>query len=72
MSATIYQIKITLEEMKPPIWRRVLVESNTLLPEMHVITQITMGWTDSHLHQFEHKRKLYSEPSDWDISDMID
>ncbi len=48
----IYQLKITLVGSKPPIWRRVLVKSDTLLSGLHLIIQTTMGWTNSHLHQF--------------------
>jgi hypothetical protein len=48
----IYQLKITLVGSKPPIWRRVLVKSDTLLSDLHLIIQTTMGWTNSHLHQF--------------------
>jgi len=52
----IYQIKITLNDTKPPIWRRFLVESNVKLPDLHKIIQTVMGWTNSHLHQFDKKR----------------
>jgi hypothetical protein len=48
----IYQLKISLQGCKPPIWRRVQVAGNTTLGELHDIIQIAMGWTDSHLHQF--------------------
>lgn len=48
----IYQIKVTLVGSKPAIWRRVLVPNNIRLDRLHHALQITMGWTDSHLHQF--------------------
>ena len=48
----IYQLKISLRESKPPIWRRIQVKSNTTLAKLHDIFQIAMGWTNSHLHQF--------------------
>jgi hypothetical protein len=50
--APIYQIKITLQDNNPPIWRRIQVRGNTSLDKLHDILQIVMGWTDSHLHQF--------------------
>ena len=48
----IYQIKVTLKNSKPPIWRRLLVPSDVTLDRLHVIIQAAMGWYDAHLHQF--------------------
>jgi len=49
---SIYQVRITLNDSKPPIWRRVAAPSDITLGELHEVIQIAMGWTDSHLHQF--------------------
>ncbi len=59
----IYQIKVTLKHTKPPIWRRLLVSSDTTLADLHDIIQIAMGWTDSHLHHFEIEGRYYSVPN---------
>lgn len=48
----IYQIKVTLRDSKPPIWRRIQVPGDINLGKLHRILQVVMGWTDSHLHQF--------------------
>ena len=48
----IYQIKVTLEDIKPPIWRRIQVRNDTTLHKLYRILQIVMGWSDYHLHQF--------------------
>ncbi len=48
----LYQIKVSLNGIKPPIWRRLLISNATDLDELHKIIQIAMGWTDTHLHQF--------------------
>ncbi len=48
----IYQVKITLRGIKPSIWRRIQLRSDTRLGKLHQIIQVVMGWTDSHLHQF--------------------
>ncbi len=50
--APIYQIKVTLEDSKPPIWRRLLVRSDSTLADLHDIIQAAFGWWDYHLHQF--------------------
>ncbi|MBN2209803.1 MAG: plasmid pRiA4b ORF-3 family protein [Sedimentisphaerales bacterium] len=52
MSKNIYIIRIALDGSKPPVWRRVSVESDVTLAQLHDIIQIVMGWTDSHLHHF--------------------
>jgi len=61
-SETVYQLKVTLKGSKPPIWRRILVDPNTKLNQLHHILQDTMGWYDSHLHQFAVGRTLYGVP----------
>lgn len=65
----IYQIKVTLNDSKPPIRRRVLVEDTTTLSKLHTILQTVMGWTDSHLHQFIINDEFYGEPDD-EFSDI--
>jgi len=50
------QFKITLQDIEPPIWRRILVPENYSFWDLHVAIQDAMGWTDSHLHGFETKR----------------
>ncbi len=50
--AHVYQLKVTLNDTRPPVWRRVLVPGDTTLRKLHDILQVVMGWTDSHLHQF--------------------
>ena len=56
---SIYQIKVSLKDAKPPIWRRLLVPSNLTLGQFHRVLQISMGWMDSHLHQFISDGILY-------------
>ena len=71
--AKAYQLKIVLQDSKPPIWRRVLVESDVPLSTLHVIIQIAMGWTDSHLHQFVVAGKFYGVPDpDNDFVEILD
>jgi hypothetical protein len=52
MRAAIYKIRISLIGSKPLIWRRVLIEDDTTMYDFHKIIQSSMGWTNSHLHQF--------------------
>lgn len=57
----IYQLKISLKDISPPIWRRVLVP-DCPLPVLHDIIQTAMGWEDCHLHEFEFAGVRYSDP----------
>lgn len=50
--SSIYQVRVTLNGSKPPIWRKLAVPSGIVLSELHEVIQVAMGWTDSHLHQF--------------------
>jgi len=58
----LYQLKVTLQEIQPPVWRRILVWEDATLAQLHRILQIVMGWEDYHLHQFEIGRRIYSVP----------
>jgi hypothetical protein len=60
--STIHQLKVTLEGASPPVWRTVQMASETSLSKLHMIFQIVMGWTNSHLYQFEFGRVYYGEP----------
>ncbi|MBO3743207.1 plasmid pRiA4b ORF-3 family protein [Actinoplanes flavus] len=51
--APIFQLKVSLRDAKPPIWRRLEVPADTGLADLHTIIQIAFDWDDSHLHAFE-------------------
>ncbi|OPZ73418.1 MAG: Plasmid pRiA4b ORF-3-like protein [bacterium ADurb.Bin478] len=67
-SPKFFQIKIVLAEVKPSVWRRVLVPGSMTLFKLHKVIQAAMGWTDSHLHQFvmEDRRFSLPSPEDWE------
>jgi hypothetical protein len=48
-----YQLKVTLQETTPVVWRRLLVPTDVTLAKLHTVLQNAMGWTNSHLHCFE-------------------
>ncbi|CDN31143.1 hypothetical protein BN938_1046 [Mucinivorans hirudinis] len=64
-----YRIKISLDGAKPPIWRRVIVPADILLPDLHRVIQGAMGWEDEHLHHFEKNRVFYEPAEDMDETD---
>ena len=60
----VYQLKITLRDIKPPVWRRVQVKDCTLAT-LHDIIQTYMGWDDYHLHRFTIGGEQYGDPRQW-------
>jgi len=62
----IYQLKVTLLDTRPPIWRRLLVPSGFTLEDLHAVVRAAMDWDDSHLHEFRIGKKRFgkSHPSD--------
>jgi hypothetical protein len=76
MQNEIFQILIELQGSKPKIWRRILVPSNYLLSDFHKIIQVSMGWTNSHLHQFIKDKTFYTQRMKdddmWDERDHVD
>lgn len=65
---TIYQLKVTLEGFRPPIWRRIQVPAGIPLDHLHLVLQATMGWSNYHMHMFTIGGVEYGEPSpdDWE------
>jgi hypothetical protein len=61
--ASIHQVKVTLRGVRPPVWRRIQVASTINLRRLHDVIQETMGWTQSHLYEFEIDGERYGEPS---------
>ncbi|MBN2050380.1 MAG: plasmid pRiA4b ORF-3 family protein [Spirochaetales bacterium] len=68
----VYQLKISIKSIKPAIWREFIVPSTILLPDLHEVIQIVMGWTNSHLHQFIINGDFYSEPDEEAMMKYID
>lgn len=55
----IYQLKITLKGIRPPIWRRVLVKSDITFDQLHFIIQRLMNWGNSHLYGWKIQDQQY-------------
>lgn len=48
----VYQFRIALLEITPPIWRTIQVPGTYSFRDLHVAIQDSMGWLDSHLQRF--------------------
>jgi len=49
----ILQLKVSLRDSKPPIWRRLEVIDSMTFYNLHVAIQLSFEWTNSHLHGFQ-------------------
>lgn len=49
---SIYQLKVSLIGVRPPIWRRIQVPGNIKFDALHEVIQIAMGWQNFHLYSF--------------------
>jgi pRiA4b ORF-3-like protein len=61
MEDRFYLLRVSLVGSEPDIWRRFVVPAEITLDRLHDVIQVVMGWTDSHLHQFEIGKKVYTE-----------
>ncbi|WP_170161123.1 plasmid pRiA4b ORF-3 family protein [Methylocaldum marinum] len=53
ISAKLLPLRITLSNIDPPIWRRLLVTDDLTFAQLHKVIQAAMGWEDYHMHEFE-------------------
>lgn len=47
-----WQLRVELLDVAPTVWRRLIVPSDITLPKLHTVLQCSLGWTNSHLHEF--------------------
>ena len=47
----IYQLRVMLVGVEPPVWRVVQIAGNVTLYRLHLIPQAALGWTNSHRYK---------------------
>lgn len=55
----VYQLRVTLREISPLIWRRLLLREDSTLADLPYALQIALGWSDVHLHRFTLHGRTY-------------
>ena len=68
---TVYTLKVTLRDVKPAVWRRIVVQSETPLPKFAHMLEAAMGWEGYHLHMFDVGGILFGR-ADEDADYLID
>ncbi|MBS4223185.1 plasmid pRiA4b ORF-3 family protein [Lederbergia citrea] len=69
-----YQLKITLMDVEPSVWRRVIIPAGTNFKRLHDTIQFSMGWDDTHMFEFdfvEEKLKVTADESLFEESKYI-
>jgi Plasmid pRiA4b ORF-3-like protein len=60
----IYQFKITLKDINPPIWRSALMNPTMTMEELHFVTQSLMGWDCEQSYHFSSGKRRIVDPED--------
>jgi hypothetical protein len=71
---TIARLKITLDDVKPVVLRRLEVPCDIRIDRLHLTIQAAMAWTNSHLYELRAGRTGWSTPypdADW-VGDFLD
>lgn len=48
----VFQIKVALLDIEPPIWRRMLIPADHTLADLHIAIQVAFDWEGWHGHVF--------------------
>jgi len=62
MPRQIFQLRVSLPDVSPRVWRRILVPGGYTLDRVHRVIQYAMGWQDCHLHSFDIDGVQYGQP----------
>ena len=62
VNVLVYQMKITLEDIEPVIWRTFQVRGDVTLFRLHEYIQGFMGWENYHMHEFRINGERYGRP----------
>jgi len=62
----IARLKVVLDNVKPPVMRRLEVPVTITLDNLHMVLQAAMGWTNSHLYEMRFSGVSFGIPDpDW-------
>jgi hypothetical protein len=52
LSLTVHELRVTLLDVTPTVWRLIRVPSALPLSTVHAVIQLAFGWEDRHLHEW--------------------
>jgi Plasmid pRiA4b ORF-3-like protein len=68
----IIRLTVTLRDIDPPIWRRLLLPATMTLRDLHRAIQSSLEWHESHLHGFEIAGERYGDPGMTEDDEIAD
>ncbi|MBI0311609.1 plasmid pRiA4b ORF-3 family protein [Streptomyces javensis] len=72
---TVHQLRVSMPDIEPVVWRRIHLYSQTPLSGLHAVIQVAMGWDDVHLYEFSAQWETYGhsgrEPSAHTVAQML-
>lgn len=71
-SSEYFQLKISLDGIKPMIWRRVVVDPELSLEGMNEVIEGVMPWMGHHMHKFYNKNISVTAPFDDPFEEFAD
>lgn len=70
--SAIIQIKAQLLDVQPAVWRRIQIPAAATMADLHEVLQQTLGWTNSHLHEFQTDAHRIGMPDpEWGDEDEV-
>jgi hypothetical protein len=64
MNRAILQIKLSIGDVTPEIWRRIFVRSDATIAQLHLTLQSMMGWSNHYLYSFKAGGERYAPPQE--------
>lgn len=61
-------LRIRLRDIRPPVWRDLLVLDTFTLDDLHRAIQAVFRWNNSHLYGFEYEGGRYGDPRTPDLN----
>ena len=68
----VYQLKIQLQDVRPFVWRRILVKATATLAELAEVIICAVGWEGYHLHGFRIGTNHYQPKEEDDFGAFLD
>ncbi len=68
----IYQFRLSLDEVRPQVWRRIQVAADYTLARLQKVIQAVMDWQDYSLHEFTVADWTYGPPDPEEEHQVLD